>query len=244
MRATRRRTARHFVSSVSSRGAAWCGTHAVGLRPPSSPSAPPPLRGRGGMFAWCHRFRPLVPLRVTVVRCAPPRSAAGGLPLVPFGHSPHLAASPRVSNEPHRTGRYRHACGAESMRELASLRSAVSAGRDGGVFAGGSRRVSVWVRYRHAFGAEPYRIVTKNWVPRKSDQRRKLRSAKGRHEASEARVPALRVSRSEERSDSANMTPKVASGPGAGTGPGDDAEAQRNGEQRPRSGESEQSRRL
>jgi hypothetical protein len=45
VRATRRRTARHKVSSVSSRGAVWCGTHAVGLRPPSSPAAPPPLRG-------------------------------------------------------------------------------------------------------------------------------------------------------------------------------------------------------
>ena len=40
-------------------------------------------------------FRLLAPLRVTVVAALPPRSAAGGLPLAPFGYSQHVVASAR-----------------------------------------------------------------------------------------------------------------------------------------------------
>ena len=80
LRATRRRNARHFVSSVSSRGAAWCGTHAVGLRPPSSPAVPPPLRGCCRSLAACargvcwRRFASPSSLRFLPGRFAPSRT--------------------------------------------------------------------------------------------------------------------------------------------------------------------------
>lgn len=96
------------------------------------------------------------------------------------------------------------------MRELASLRSALPAVGGGGVLAGGSCRVSAWVCYRHVFAAEPLRIVTKGQSGAGAIGRRKRRSAKGRLDVREADLPALRVSRLKERSDSANMAPKVA----------------------------------
>ena len=51
-------------------------------------------------------------------------SPVAALPLVPFGHSQHVAASLTITRSPHRTARYRYAFGAESFRRLASLRSA------------------------------------------------------------------------------------------------------------------------
>ena len=236
MRATRRRTARHKASSVPSRGAVWCGTHAgadfvvtvvaCGSSPASRVLAwcsrgvfwlrlhrrhcvPPPLRGRCSMLTTCargvcwRRFASPSPLRSSPVgRGRPPSRTLRALTT--------RSSRTRIPRSPQRITRYRYALGSLSMRELASLRSAVPAVRDGGVLAGGSRRVSAWVWYRHAFAAEPLRIVTKNQSGAGAIGRRKRRSAKGRLGVREADLPACRVSRMEERSDSANMAPKVA----------------------------------
>ena len=180
MRSTRRRTARHGVPSVSSRGAVWCGTHAVG-------------RGRLGARSCASRadrfvaygFAPPPPLRgcwrgVRVV-CSVPCSGADFVVSVVTAFLPHFAgvtdrwlfvsvvfagaasrhrrrcasspvsrrrppsrtlralttrrASVRNPKSPCCSRRCRHACGALSMRELASLRSAVPAIRVGGVIA-------------------------------------------------------------------------------------------------------------
>jgi len=179
------------------------------LRPPSSPSAPPPLRGRCSMLATCargvcwRRFASPSSLRSSPVgRGRPPSRTLRALTT--------RSSRTRIPRSPQRSTRYRYAFGSLSMRELASLRSAVPAVRDGGVLAGGSRRVSAWVWYRHAFAAEPLRIVTKNQSGARAIGRRKRRSAKGRLGVREADLSALRVSRLEERSDSANMAPKVA----------------------------------
>ncbi len=56
-------TFRRFAPSVTSRGAVWCATHAVGLRPACS---------------WCSLSVLVLPAGadfvVTILRCAPPRS--------------------------------------------------------------------------------------------------------------------------------------------------------------------------
>ena len=90
MRSTRRRTARHGVPSVSSRGAVWCGTHAVG-------------RGRLGARSCASRadrfvaygFAPPPPLRgcwrgVRVV-CSVPCSGADFVVSVVTAFLPHFA---------------------------------------------------------------------------------------------------------------------------------------------------------
>ena len=103
---------------------AWCVLFRVLAPTSSSPSslrsfpASRALQIAGYLCSWCL----LAPLRVTVVRCR--SSPVAALPLVRFGHSQHVAASLTITRSPHRTARYRYAFGAESLRWLASLRSA------------------------------------------------------------------------------------------------------------------------
>ena len=109
---------------------------------------------RSAGVAMCGPSVPVVvlaPLRVTVVAALAPRSAAGGLPLVPFGYSQHVVASLRNFRSPRVTGRGRNACDPVSFRWLLrcaqpSLRSRWRGDR------GWFRCVAARVRHRCVLG--------------------------------------------------------------------------------------------
>ena len=132
---------------------AWCVLFRVLAPTSSSPSSlrssptSPALQIAGYLFPWCL----LAPLRVTVVAALPPRSAAGGLPLVPFGYSQHVAAEhefQRTSSQLTVSIRVRGAVDERAC--LAAL--SPTCGRRWRGDRGGLRSVAVRVRKRHAFG--------------------------------------------------------------------------------------------